>query len=35
MLTFSSGPWIVLPGYLTYVLGAEIVQGLETATAKR
>lgn len=31
MLTLSSGAWIVLPSYMIYVFGAEILQGLESA----
>ncbi|CAK3885074.1 hypothetical protein AC579_4995 [Lecanosticta acicola] len=27
-----NGPWLVLPLYMIYVFGAEILQGLETAT---
>jgi hypothetical protein len=31
ILIFRSGAWIVLPTYLGYVFGAEIIQGLEFA----
>jgi len=30
-----NGPWLVLPLYMMYVSGAEILQGLETATSKK
>lgn len=31
MLTFISGAWLVLPSYMMYVFGSEILQGLTIA----
>lgn len=31
MLTISSGAWIILPTYMIYVSGSEILQGLAVA----
>jgi hypothetical protein len=31
LLTLHSGPWLIVPTYIGYVLGAEILQGLEIA----
>lgn len=28
MLMFTSGAWLVLPSYMIYVTGSEILQGL-------
>ena len=30
-LIFRSGAWIVLPSYMMYVMGAEILEGLDSA----
>ena len=31
-LTYHSIAWIILPGYMIYVFGKEILEGLEIAT---
>jgi len=31
MLTITSGAWIILPSYMIYVTGSEILQGLTVA----
>jgi len=34
VLMHRSGAWIVLPSYMIYVFGAEILQGLESAAGE-
>lgn len=34
LLRLHSGAWIAFPSYITYVFGAEILQGLESATGE-